>query len=102
LESNDEFTRDGPRNEICDRAPNPESRYAQSEIQRIVRNAAQRLRPKRRAVVQIQLQGRSMQETAEAIGISLAAVKGRLFYARAALRKVTDLETYAHLRIHLP
>jgi len=87
LESNDEFTRDGLRNEICDRAPNPESRYAQSEVQRFVRKAVQHLRPKQRAVVQIQLQGRSMQETAEAIGISLAAVKGRLFYAKAALRR---------------
>jgi len=86
LESNGDFARAGLRNEICDRAPSPESRYAQSEAQRIVRKAVQRLRPKQRAVVQIQLQGRSMREAAEAIGISLAATKARLFYARAALR----------------
>ena len=87
FESTDDFTRDDQRNEILDRAPNPESRYAQSEAQRIVRKAVQRLRPTQRAVVQIQLQGRSMREAAEAIGISLAAAKGRLFYAKAALRR---------------
>ena len=92
LESDDEFGRDGLRNEICDRAPNPESRYAQSEAQRIVRKAVQRLRPTLRAVVQIQLQGRSMQEAAEAIGISLAAAKGRLFHAKAALRRSPTLK----------
>ena len=87
LESTEDFTRDDQRNEIRDRARNPESRYAQSEAQRIVRKAVQRLRPTQRAVVQIQLQGRSMREAAEAIGISLAAAKGRLFYAKAALRR---------------
>ena len=87
LESTEDFTRDDQRHEIRDRAPNPESRYAQSEAQRIVRKAVQRLRPTQRAVVQIQLQGRSMREAAEAIGISLEAAKGRLFYAKAALRR---------------
>ena len=86
LEGNDDFARDGLHHGILDRAPNPESCYAQTEAQGIMREAVQRLRPKQRAVVQIQLQGRSMQETAEAIGISLAAVKGRLFHAKAALR----------------
>ena len=92
LESNDDFSRDGLWNEICDRAPNPESRYAQREAQRILRKAVQRLRPTLRGVVQIQLQGRSMQEAAEAIGISLAAAKGRLFHAKAALRKSAILK----------
>jgi RNA polymerase sigma-70 factor (ECF subfamily) len=87
LGSNDDFTRDGLHAEMCDRAPNPESRYAQNEAQRIVRKAVRRLRPTLRAVVQIQLQERSMREAAEAIGISLAAAKGRLFHARAALRR---------------
>jgi RNA polymerase sigma-70 factor, ECF subfamily len=73
--------------EITDDAPNPETRYAQTEAQRILRTAIQRLRPNLRVVVQIHLQGRSIRETAEALGISLSAAKGRLFHAKNALRK---------------
>jgi len=75
--------------EITDHAPNPETRFAQTEEQRILRTAIQRLPPSLRAVVQIQLQGRSMRETAEALGISLSAAKGRLFHAKKALRRST-------------
>jgi RNA polymerase sigma factor (sigma-70 family) len=73
--------------EITDHAPNPETRYAQTEEQRILRTAIQRLRPKLRVVVQIHLQGRSLDETAEVLGISLSAAKGRLFHAKKALRR---------------
>jgi RNA polymerase sigma factor (sigma-70 family) len=73
--------------EITDHAPSPETCYAQAEEQRILRTAIQRLPPNLRAVVQIQLQGLSMRETAEALGISLSAAKGRLFHAKKALRR---------------
>jgi len=73
--------------EITDHAPNPETSYAQTEEQRILRTAIQRLPPNLRAVVQILLQGSSMRETAEALGISLSAAKGRLFHAKKALRR---------------
>jgi RNA polymerase sigma-70 factor (ECF subfamily) len=73
--------------EITDHAPNPETRYAQAEEQRILRTAIQRLRPKLRAVLQIHLQGRSLEEAAEVLGISLSAAKGRLFHAKKALRR---------------
>ncbi len=73
--------------EIIDHAPSPETRYAQNEEQRILRTAIKRLPPNLRAVVQIQLQGRSMRETAKALGISLSAAKGRLFHAKKALRR---------------
>jgi hypothetical protein len=50
--------------------------------------AIENLRPTLRVVVQIQqLQERSLGETAEALGISLTATKGRLFHARNALRR---------------
>jgi RNA polymerase sigma factor (sigma-70 family) len=84
---NDDFCADG-LHEITDHQPNPEKRYAQNEEESMLRKAIRRLRPTLRVVVQIQqLQERSMQETAEAIGISLAAAKGRLFHARNALRR---------------
>src|SRR6266704_5028022 len=73
--------------QITDHAPNPETRYAQTEKERILRTAIQRLRPNLRIVVQIQLQGLSMRETAEALGISLTAAKARLFHAKKALRR---------------
>jgi len=73
--------------EITDHAPSPETRYAQTEEQRILRTAIQRLRPKLRVVVQIHLQGRSLEETAGVLGISLSAAKGRLFHAKKALRR---------------
>src|SRR5712692_514892 len=87
-DSNDNFDADGPRYEISDHVPNPEKRCAQSEEESMLKKAIQRLRPTLRVVVQIQqLQERSMRETAEAIGISLTAAKGRLFHAKNALRR---------------
>jgi RNA polymerase sigma-70 factor (ECF subfamily) len=78
---------DGLRYEITDHAPNPETRHAQTEELRILKTAIQRLRPNLRVVVQIHLQGGSMRETAETLGISLSAAKGRLFHAKKALRR---------------
>ncbi len=84
---NEDFA-DGPRYEITDHRPNPESRYAQSEEVSLLKKAIQSLRPTLRVVVQIQqLQERPLWETAEVIGISLAAAKGRLFHAKNALRR---------------
>jgi RNA polymerase sigma factor (sigma-70 family) len=85
---NDEFAADGPRHVITDQGPNPEMRYAQSEAESVLMKAIGNLRPTLRVVVQIQqLQERSLRETAEALGITLTATKGRLFHARNALRR---------------
>ena len=78
---------DGLRYEITDHAPNPETRHAQNEELRILKTAIQRLRPNLRVAVQIHLQGGSMRQTAETLGISLSAAKGRLFHAKKALRR---------------
>src|SRR6266852_3677175 len=87
-DGNDVFAAEGRRDEITDHRPNPESGYAQSEEASVLKNAIQKLRPTLRIVVQMQqLQERSMRETADAIGISLAATKGRLFHAKNALRR---------------
>jgi RNA polymerase sigma factor (sigma-70 family) len=84
---NDDFGADGLRYETTDHGLNPETRYAQCEEERMLKKAIQSLRPTLRVVVQIQLQERSMRETAEATGISLTAAKGRLFHAKNALRR---------------
>jgi RNA polymerase sigma factor (sigma-70 family) len=74
--------------QIADRAPNPERLYAQREEDRILKRAIHSLRPNLRKVVEIQqLQEVSIQETARAMCISVAAAKGRLFHAKVALRR---------------
>jgi RNA polymerase sigma-70 factor (ECF subfamily) len=69
-------------------APNPEKRYAQQERVTILREAIRGLRPAIRQMVEIQhLQENSLKDAAAQIGITVSAAKGRLFHARAALRK---------------
>ena len=74
--------------ELSDSVPNPEEICAKTEQKAALRDAIAKLRPKLRNVVELyDLEERSLDETAEALGISLAAAKGRLFHARAALRR---------------
>jgi RNA polymerase sigma-70 factor (ECF subfamily) len=75
--------------EIPDRAPNPEDRYGLDERREIVGAAIGRLRPRNRRVVEVhQLGGFSVKETAQILGISMAATKARMFHARATLRRM--------------
>jgi RNA polymerase sigma factor (sigma-70 family) len=88
MENNNEDPASAPALEIPDRAPNPEKRYAENEEVRILKTAIAGLRPALREVVRIQqIQEGSMRETAQEMGISLAAAKARLFHAKLALRK---------------
>jgi RNA polymerase sigma-70 factor (ECF subfamily) len=81
--------------DISDCAPNPEKRYVQQERQELVLRAVGRLRPRIRRVVELnQLQECSMKATAERLGISVAAAKGRLFHGRVALRKSLRKSTH--------
>ena len=83
-----EIAIDGTKDFAIHAAPNPEACYLQSEEHRILRTAIESLGPSLQVVVQIQLLDYSARETAEATGISLTAVKGRLFHARRALRRL--------------
>ena len=86
--------------EPADHHPDPEESYAQGERRRIVAGVVRGLRPAIRKVVEIrELQEHSMKETARMLGISVAATKGRLFHARAALRRVRRLKLVASARI---
>jgi RNA polymerase sigma-70 factor (ECF subfamily) len=70
----------------------PEENYARQERQSVIVGAVRGLRPSLRNVIEIrELQQSSIRETAERLGISLAAAKGRLFHAKAALRKTPRL-----------
>jgi RNA polymerase sigma-70 factor (ECF subfamily) len=80
--------------EATDPAPDPEQQYAEQEPLRLVRDAIAGLRPSiRRALEMHTLQGRSIEEMASEIGISVCAAKGRLFHARAALRRSLALRS---------
>ena len=74
--------------EATDSTPDPEQQYAEQERWGLVRGVIAGLRPSiRRALEMHMLQGRSVEEMASEIGISVCAAKGRLFHARKALRK---------------
>lgn len=67
---------------------NPEQRYSHAEIQQILDNAVEELKPDFRAVFALRdIEELSTEETAEALGISVPAVKSRLLRARLALRE---------------
>jgi RNA polymerase sigma-70 factor (ECF subfamily) len=67
---------------------NPEQRYSHEEMQRILDEAVEDLKPDFRTVFALRdIEELSTEETAEALGISVPAVKSRLLRARLALRE---------------
>src|SRR6201993_1462039 len=85
----DVVTEDGsvPR-DLADWAPDPEQNYTQSELQRILEKTIKGLPPGFRVVFELRdVQGLSTEETAEALNLSIPAVKSRLLRARLQLRE---------------
>lgn len=67
---------------------NPEQRYSREEMQRILDEAVDDLKPDFRTVFVLRdIEELNTEETAEALGISVPAVKSRLLRARLALRE---------------
>src|SRR5579885_2165924 len=67
---------------------NPEQRYSREEMQQILDEAVEDLKPDFRTVFALRdIEELSTEETAEALGISVPAVKSRLLRARLALRE---------------
>ena len=80
--------------EIQDEAPDPEETYRLRERREILNTAILGLRPRARRVVELhQMQEHSVEETAQVLGISTAAVKAGMFHARAALRRMPLLQS---------
>ncbi len=74
--------------DFADWSPNPEQNYRQSEMAEILRRNVQGLPPGFRAVFALRdIDGLSTEETAEALGLSVPAVKSRLLRARLQLRE---------------
>jgi RNA polymerase sigma-70 factor, ECF subfamily len=82
--SNDEGTT--PALEMADASPDPESSCLENEEARVLAEAIGQLRPAMRtAVVLTELRELSMLEAARHMGISVVAVKSRVFHARRKL-----------------
>ena len=76
------------RDAVTDLAPNPEQHCIRKERSRILREALAELRPNARQVLELyELEGRSMKEIAAGMGISVTAVKARIFQARPKMRR---------------
>jgi RNA polymerase sigma-70 factor (ECF subfamily) len=74
--------------EVEDWGPSPEERYQQSELSDILSTAIGTLDPAFRIVFQLRdIEQLSTEETAEALGLSIPAVKSRLLRARLKLRQ---------------
>lgn len=74
--------------ELQDWGPSPEQRYAQAEMRDILDQAIDQLEPEYRVPFVLRdMEELSTEETAAAMGISVAAVKSRLLRARLKLRQ---------------
>src|SRR5882724_7176444 len=80
--------------EFRDDAPDPEESCSLRERRRIVNSAVSALRPRARNVVELfHIQGHSITETAQILGISTGAVKARMFHAKIALHRMPLMQS---------
>ena len=77
--------------EVEDWGPSPAERYAQTELSEILSKVIGELDPPFRIVFQLRdIEELSTEETAEALGLSVPAVKSRLLRARLKLRQTLN------------
>jgi len=72
--------------EIVDRGKNPAEIYEQRENEHILCEAMNQLNAEFRTAVRLQLEERTVRETAEILGLGIGTLKARLFRARQKLR----------------
>jgi RNA polymerase sigma-70 factor, ECF subfamily len=74
--------------EIPDSSPDPEAIYSRREWERMLSSAMNELPHRTRRAIQLyELDERSSKETARIMGISVSALKGRMFHGRRRLRE---------------
>lgn len=75
--------------ETVDSSPNPEMSYLQQETVHLLFSAMAQLRPTLRTAMELkELRELSGSETARHMGVSLSAVKARVFHGRSKLRQI--------------
>ena len=78
-----------PPSELPDAGPSPEVFCMQRERKRILSMAMKELTPALRKAIELRdLRELSIQETARVLGLSVSAVKGRVFHGRRRLRQM--------------
>jgi RNA polymerase sigma-70 factor (ECF subfamily) len=88
LDEDVQTAEDSMPREVADWAPNPEQLYTQAELKDILSKTIQGLPPGFRTVFVLRdVEGLSTEETAEALSLSIPAVKSRLLRARLQLRE---------------
>jgi len=88
LDESTETEQPSSRLDVEDQGLNPEQLYAQKERQRILSEAMNELTPGMRKAIELrEFDERSTEETARIMGISVGAVKARLFHGRRKLRR---------------
>jgi len=88
LDQDVETDEDSIPREVADWSPNPEQQYSQAELRDILQKTIQGLPSGFRTVFVLRdVEGLSTEETAEALGLSIPAVKSRLLRARLQLRE---------------
>src|SRR5712675_681783 len=84
----DESVQPSFRLEAEDQGPDPEQLYAHKERQRMLSEAMNELAPGMRKAIELRELGeRSTEETAQIMGISVSAVKARVFHGKKKLRE---------------
>ena len=74
--------------EIVDWSPNPEMLYSASELHEILEKNLRRLKPRLRMVFLLRdVEGLSLEDAAQTLGLTVAAVKARSWRARLLLRE---------------
>jgi RNA polymerase sigma-70 factor, ECF subfamily len=88
LDEDIETEEDTMPREVADWSPNPEQLYKQGELKDLLRKTIQGLPASFRTVFVLRdVEGLSTEETAEALDLSIPAVKSRLLRARLQLRE---------------
>jgi RNA polymerase sigma-70 factor, ECF subfamily len=88
LDQDIETEEDTMPREVADWSPNPEQLYKQGELKEILTKTINGLPASFRTVFVLRdVEGLSTEETAEALGLSIPAVKSRLLRARLQLRE---------------
>lgn len=93
--------RTGPHLDMADDRPDPEAAYLKGEEARILSVAIRRLTPRVRRVLELtDLRELSAPETARQMGLSVAAVKGRVFHGRRKLKRTLRRLEITPKRLH--
>jgi len=76
---------------FVDQSPSPEESCWRYQRAALLTEAINRLGPKiRRTILLCNIEGRSLQETAQILGTSIGAVKARVFQGRRKLRRIVN------------